>query len=211
MAKVKYYAVRVGLNPGIYNSWDACKEQVYGFNGAIYKSFSTIEEASKFVGGTSNYNQKQQSLELHANHTNEISGLVSYVDGSYNIETCAYGFGCVLLLDGKVIHRVCGKGSNEENALLRNVAGEILGSMVAIEYAIKNGYDKITLYYDYEGIEKWATGTWKTNKPGTQYYASKIMEYKKDVSISFVKVTAHSGDTYNDMADALAKKSVGII
>ena len=36
----KYYAVRKGLNPGIYNTWDECRKNVIGFSGAIYKSFN---------------------------------------------------------------------------------------------------------------------------------------------------------------------------
>ena len=30
----KYYAVRKGKTPGIYNSWSECKLQVDGFSGA---------------------------------------------------------------------------------------------------------------------------------------------------------------------------------
>ncbi len=36
-----------GFRPGIYKSWDACKEQVMGFERAQYKSFSSMEEAQK--------------------------------------------------------------------------------------------------------------------------------------------------------------------
>ena len=43
----KYYAVRQGKVPGIYESWDACRAQVHGYSQAIYKSFPTREEAEK--------------------------------------------------------------------------------------------------------------------------------------------------------------------
>ena len=36
MAK-KYYAVRVGKVPGIYQTWDECKKNVHGFPAAEYK------------------------------------------------------------------------------------------------------------------------------------------------------------------------------
>ncbi|GAA0335077.1 ribonuclease H family protein [Bacillus carboniphilus] len=46
MAKSKkYYVVWQGRNPGIYTSWDECKEQVNGYQGAKYKSFPTHQEA----------------------------------------------------------------------------------------------------------------------------------------------------------------------
>ena len=49
----KYYAVRKGLNPGIYNTWDECRKNVIGFSGAIYKSFTSLEEAKSFMNGGS--------------------------------------------------------------------------------------------------------------------------------------------------------------
>lgn len=47
--KQKYYAVRVGRNPDIYNTWDECKEQVSGYPKARYKSFEKFEDAERFM------------------------------------------------------------------------------------------------------------------------------------------------------------------
>ena len=44
----KFYAVKEGKKPGIYHTWDECKEQVNGYSGAVYKSFSNEEEAKAF-------------------------------------------------------------------------------------------------------------------------------------------------------------------
>ena len=49
----KFYAVKKGKIPGIYNSWDDCKKMVDGFPGAVYKSFKTLEEAEAFVSKNS--------------------------------------------------------------------------------------------------------------------------------------------------------------
>ena len=43
--KQKYYVVWQGKQPGIYTSWDECKKQVAGVQGAQYKSFDTVAEA----------------------------------------------------------------------------------------------------------------------------------------------------------------------
>jgi ribonuclease HI len=43
--KQKYYVVWQGNQPGIYTSWDECKKQVQGVQGAQYKSFDTLAEA----------------------------------------------------------------------------------------------------------------------------------------------------------------------
>ena len=37
--KNKFYVVWKGRNPGIYDHWDACKKEIDGFQGALYKGF----------------------------------------------------------------------------------------------------------------------------------------------------------------------------
>ena len=45
----KFYAVKEGKKPGIYHTRDECKEQVNGYSGAVYKSFTNQEEAKSFI------------------------------------------------------------------------------------------------------------------------------------------------------------------
>jgi ribonuclease HI len=47
----KYYVVWKGHEPGIYQSWDECRKQIQGFEGAAYKSFKTEELAKKAFNG----------------------------------------------------------------------------------------------------------------------------------------------------------------
>lgn len=47
MGKNKYYVVWNGVCPGIYTSWTDCQRQINGFEGAIYKSFTTRQEAEE--------------------------------------------------------------------------------------------------------------------------------------------------------------------
>lgn len=44
-----FYAVRKGLQPGVYNTWDECKSQVDKFPGASYKKFASEKDAWDFV------------------------------------------------------------------------------------------------------------------------------------------------------------------
>jgi ribonuclease HI len=44
----KFYAVRVGKQPGIYHSWAECLDQVKGFHKAVFKSFTSLSEAEAF-------------------------------------------------------------------------------------------------------------------------------------------------------------------
>lgn len=45
--KRKYYVVWKGKKTGVFSSWKTCKAQVDGYEGAQYKSFSSIDEAEK--------------------------------------------------------------------------------------------------------------------------------------------------------------------
>lgn len=47
--KRKFYAVRRGRNPGIYDSWEACSKQVNKFSGACFQAFQTKAEADEFL------------------------------------------------------------------------------------------------------------------------------------------------------------------
>ena len=208
MAK-KYYAVRVGKVPGIYQTWDECKKNVHGFPAAEYKSFPSVEEAKAYMGreAVQEINGKTGSGNMEdVMPDNDYA----FVDGSFNIATGVYGYGGFLMHDG-VRYELSGNGSDKEMASMRNVAGEIFGSMAAMEYAVNHGITNLSIYYDYMGISKWCTGEWKANKKGTIAYRDYYNKIKTKVNVQFEKVKGHSGDKYNDMADMLAKKACGVL
>lgn len=45
----KYYAVRFGRNPGIYVTWPEAQKEIAGFTGAIFKSFTSLDEAQSYM------------------------------------------------------------------------------------------------------------------------------------------------------------------
>lgn len=77
-----------------------------------------------------------------------------------------------------------------------------------MQFCIDNHIEEIDIYYDYEGVEKWCTGVWKTNKSGTISYKQFYDEIKKSVKVSFNKVKGHSGDKYNDVARPDSQKTL---
>lgn len=199
MSKKKYYAVRKGKCVGIYNTWDECKSQVNGFSGAEYKSFSNLEEANEYI-----YGKKESKIAYNGNTVE------AYVDGSYEHCIKEYGSGVVILKDGNILKTYSIKGNDEFLVTMRNVAGEIEAAKLAMNYCMEENIENLILYFDYEGIEKWCTGAWKTNKSGTIEYKAFYDKVKEKLNVKFVKVKAHSGDKYNEEADKLAKKAIGI-
>lgn len=199
MSKKKYYAVRKGKCVGIYNTWDECKSQVNGFSGAEYKSFLNLEEANEYI-----YGKKESKIAYNGNTVE------AYVDGSYEHCIKEYGSGVVILKDGNILKTYSIKGNDEFLVTMRNVAGEIEAAKLAMNYCLEENIENLILYFDYEGIEKWCTGAWKTNKSGTIEYKAFYDKVKEKLNVKFVKVKAHSGDKYNEEADKLAKKAIGI-
>ena len=218
MAKKKYYAVKIGRKTGIYETWEECEMQVKGISGAQYKSFSNIEDAQNYIINEDNNNidliESTDSVNLKIEQI--LSDLkkdeiVAFVYESYSNSENKSGFG-VLLIDSQRTETPLYKSFNDKKDSdfieLRNVAAELEGVKEAISWAIEYKKSKITIYYDYEGIGKWADGLWKAKNPLTQKYSQYVAKARTRMDITFVKVKAHAGNKYNELADKLAKDAL---
>ena len=86
----------------------------------------------------------------------------------------------------------------------RQIGGELKGTMAVIRWCEENNVSEIDIYYDYKGIEMWATGRWKTEKPISQEYRAFMQQSK--IKVHWHKVKSHTGVHWNEVADELAKK-----
>ena len=198
----KVYAVRKGRTTGIFMSWDDCKAQVDGFAGAEYKSFSDPADAMAYLGLAGTADEEDRFPE----------GVRAYVDGSYDSGSGRFSCGVVIVETDAVgkseTTELNAAFDDPEAAKQRNVAGEVMGSKLAIDWCMANNVKDIEIYHDYEGIGAWADRKWKANNPLTQGYRDFVEEARKSMDIRFVKVKAHAGNKYNEIADKLAKKAL---
>ena len=235
-----YYAVKIGENPGIYGSWTECEKQVKGYPNAQFKKWKTREEAEAYINGNStstphgsgvsslglgsktpSFREEKGKAELFPAQDGSLTAIeelfqstktdcIAYVDGSFEKDSGVYGYGVVFIEKNGNIEEYFDSGREESYQSMRNVSGEILGALKAASLAVEKGYSSIAIFHDYQGIASWAKGAWKCNKEKTIEYREKMLEFQKKLKISFHKVQAHSGDHFNERADALAKQAVGI-
>ena len=152
--KQKYYVVWRGKNPGIYESWEECKEQIAGYKNAQYKSFSSLAEAKKAYD--SNYDEykgvkKGKQPELSA------AELIKIGDPNYHsvsVDAASSGnpgkmeYRGVDTRSGKTLFK---QGPFEEGT---NNIGEFLAIVHALAYLKKRSSDRI-VYTDSRTAMSW--------------------------------------------------------
>lgn len=75
----KFYAVRKGNKPGIYRTWDECKEQIHKFKGAEYKSFTSERDALNYIN--------ENKLVLESNSVSQFG----YIETSLSTDAACSG------------------------------------------------------------------------------------------------------------------------
>jgi ribonuclease HI len=200
MGKTKFYAVRVGNEPGIYESWEECKKNIDGYRNAQYKAFATREEALAYLNN-------EDITKQHKSLAKESNTVIAYVDGSYSESASKYSFGCILITPQGEVIKKSGLGDDPKALLIRNVAGELQGAMYAVKTAYELGYSRVLIRHDYIGIAKWHSKEWKAKDEVAKIYVEYMEKLGKSIEIDFEKVQAHSGDKYNEEADKLARSA----
>lgn len=148
-----------------------------------------------------------------------IDGPIAYTDGSYNSMLERYAYGTIIFPNPQDLTdqlQISGSGEVDEYKTANNVAGEVFGAVTAMEFALEQGWKKITIFHDYNGLAYWAkampgmTRRWQAKTPIAQYYQKRYDELSQMIDVDFFWVRGHSRDHYNDIVDALAKRELGI-
>jgi ribonuclease HI len=150
MAQKKYYVVWQGVKPGIYDSWEACKAQVAGYDHALYKSFPSLAEAEQAF----NDNPWKHLAPKEKEHRKVSSSHSSFIRQSLAVDAACSGnpgrmeYRGVWVEDGVELFRV---GPIAEGT---NNIGEFLAIVHALALLQKS--DKPTpIYTDSVNALKW--------------------------------------------------------
>lgn len=160
----KFYAIKKGIKPGIYNNWDDAKRQVQGFKGAIYKSFTTKAAAQAFIDDQPNEGPKLPTeITLYTdggsrNHGNVAGGHVKADDPA------AWAY----LLIAKSLNMKKANSGGEFGAT--NNRMEIMALLEGLNYLYREGLNERTITvvtdskYVLDSITKgWLAGWQKNN------------------------------------------------
>lgn len=153
MAKKKYYVVWVGRQTGIFETWEDCNKQIFGFPKAIYKSFKTKELAEQAFNSSSKefIGQDIFETELTEEQLKKIGDPIKdsiSVDGAWNISTGIVEYQGVHTQTGKVLFKA---GPFEDGT---NNIVEFLAIVHALAYC-KQRNIKLPIYSDSRNAIGW--------------------------------------------------------
>lgn len=149
MKKQKYYVVWKGRNTGIFKSWEECLIQVDKFEGAVYKSFSTLEDANNaFSENKYKYFGKNKKPVTRSKKSSRPVIPSICVDAAWNTKTKIMEYQGVHTQSGDLIFR---KGPYNDAT---NNIGEFLAIVHALALLKQNNSD-IPIYSDSVTAIKW--------------------------------------------------------
>lgn len=139
MAKIKFYVVWKGRKTGIYETWAECQAQTNGFEGAIFKSFETMELAQDAFKSSSFDYIGKNGLKTEMILSDEERLLIGEpieesiaVDGAWNTGTGVVEYQGVFTKEKKIIFK---KGPFEDGTI--NIV-EFLAIVHALAYCKQN-------------------------------------------------------------------------
>jgi len=215
MASKKFYAVKIGLEPGIYETWDECQKNILGYKGALYKSFKSKIEAEKYLEEENIQNNDIKAIE-HIDYDLLISNnlkdgrIVAFTDGGWSSKEKVAGYGIYILeSNGNVPIEISDVVKTDKFESSNNIAPEVMAVTTAFDWAISNQYEKITIYHDYEGIGKWGKREWLAKSEIAKWFVGRLDSlYNNVLDIEYVWVPGHSNIQYNEEADRLATEAI---
>ena len=138
------------------------------------------------------------------------SAIELWVDGAclHESGSLRFGWAYVIRRGQAILHQVSDSTIPHNAVSHRNVAAEIQAVLQGLQHCLEFNYTPVTVCYDYEGLEAWATGRWKANTPFTAAYQHRVRSLP--FTITWKKVPAHTGIPMNELVDSLANSAASV-
>ena len=150
----KYYVVWIGKQTGVFSSWEKCKKQVSGFEGAQYKSFFDRKQAEKaFKKSYDDY--KGVSPKVGVLTESEKKKFGSPILESISVDAACSGNPGAMEYRGVLTHnkkQIFIKGPFKKGT---NNIGEFLALVHGIALLKKKNMDNIPIYTDSKIAISW--------------------------------------------------------
>lgn len=130
----------------------------------------------------------------------------AFVDGSFNEDRHVVGYGAIILHDQQEVIRLSGRAHTPSRS--KQIGGELTAVTQVLRWCEEQTIPQIDIYYDYKGIEMWATGKWQAKQALTQAYREDVQS--SAVTVFWHKVKSHSGVRWNEIADQLARQGANL-
>jgi len=232
-----YYAVMRGFHPGIYNAWygpGGAEEQVKGYEKALFKGFSSREEATRWIqemtsiahdkkkkkktaSRSSGETERRKSLEqketspaepADAPEASSLAQTVIYTDGGCRRNPGPGGYGAVILEGGS--RRELSRGFR----LTTNNRMELMACIASLK-SLPDPSDVVLhsdSQYVVKGIEKgwaekWRSKGWMRTSEEPALNAdlwAELLDLCARHRVRFVWVRGHAGNRENERCDSLA-------
>jgi len=216
MAGKKFYAIKRGLVPGIYDNWPAASAQVRGVAGARYKGFATRDEAVAWLAGPEPASPGPRAGRgagakgAPGSEASPAAGTVLiYSDGGARFNPGPGGYGAIII-----------KGDSRRELsggfrLTTNNRMELTACIEALKALARRDLP-VALYSDssyvVNGIAKgwaknWRKRGWVKSDGQPALNADlweRLLELIEGLAISFHWVKGHSGHPLNERCDELA-------
>jgi ribonuclease HI len=145
-----------------------------------------------------------------------------YTDGSYIDKTefgPFYSSAATITKEGEAKPLAAlTKVGNDDLLPMRNVAGEIIAVMLAMEHCLNvlnlKQDDEVVLHYDYVGIYNWCKKKgekdyWRCKTPVTQAYRDYMNTIVRPrFKVTFVHTPGHKGIVGNELVDKMARTAI---
>lgn len=152
----KFYVVWIGRVPGIYDTWDDCREQVEGFPGARYKSFDSQTQATEaFRGDPATHMGVIHSIARHSHTSVCYDSFPEIVKNSIAVDAaCSRNPGPVEYqgVDVMTGARLFHVGPIPDGT---NNIGEFLALVHALAHFDKENLPDVTIYSDSRTAIAW--------------------------------------------------------